>query len=89
MTISPIMKRASRPCREWTDKQPRCVFLSLGEFGASCNLTGWPQTEDDMDEILRPVTCEFHFTQDEMLELITDRNTLERTLGINDMPEDS
>lgn len=84
--IPPVTERGSRPCREWTDKNARCVFLSLSEFGAHCNLTEWPQTEDDMDEILRPVTCDFHFTRDEMTKLIRNQGTLPTT--INKIRED-
>lgn len=80
MTIPPVSVRQVRPCYEYGNKSNNCIFNTSNEFGVFCLLHGYPQSDEDMDELIRPEKCESHFTKKEMQELIDQHNATENAV---------
>ena len=62
------IERVKRPC--YTGPESKCAFYISTELGAFCQLLEYPQTEHDMDELIRPDLCQYRYNKEEIKAII-------------------
>lgn len=63
-----------KPCCDYTT-DIRCIFYESDEFGTRCRMHMGVQNPNYDDEVIRPKSCNMHFTREEMQRVIAAWNT--------------
>ena len=62
-----------KPCCDYTT-DIRCIFYESDEFGTRCRMHMGVQNPNYDDEVIRPKSCNMHFTREEMQRVIAAWN---------------
>lgn len=63
-----------KPCCDYTT-DIRCIFYESDEFGTRCRMHMGVQNPNYDDEVIRPKSCNMHFTREEMQRVIAAWNS--------------